>query len=206
MTNVITITATEAMLLDVLTEEQVQEYIANNPSKAEAIKEALEANAKAKALESEKQDFIDLLDTIELPNPPEGVLNIYRPYRKATRHLTSDERKEVKATNPNVTDEDLDRRVVDTGEWEWGEWQFNKSMTVSSAKSGEGKSRTRKLAVTVNKREGNTLSLVGNFRTSKEACEHFGLETKGDSARRVLEANKYIVDDYDGDQFLVSEK
>lgn len=200
------ISATEAMLLDVLTPEQVEEYITNNPSKAEAINKAIEANAKAKALDQARVDFIDLLDTIELPDPPEGVLNIYRPYRKATRPLTKAEKDEVKASNPNIEQAMLDARVIDTGEWTWGEWQFNKSMATTSAKSGESKARTRKLAVTVNKRDGNTLALVGNFRTSKEACEHFGLETKGDSARRVLEANKYIVDDYDGDQFLVSEK
>ena len=205
MTNVITITATEAMILDMLSPEQVQAYIKANPSKAEAIKATLEANAKAKAIEQAKQDFKDLLDTVELPDPPEGVLNIYRPFRKETRPLTAEEKAEVKKANPNIDEANLNARVVDTGEWTWGEWQFNKAMTTASAKT-EGKARTRKLAITLNKREGNTITPVGNFRTSKEACDHFRIETGRDSARRVLEAKGYIVDDYDGNDFTLPEK
>ena len=196
-----------ATMFDMLSEDQVEDYIKNNPSKADAIRSILDANAKAKALQVAVSDFLDLLNTVELPDPPEGTLNIYNSFITETRHLTDGEKDEVRASNPNITKELLDARVIPTGRKVWKGWELNKSMTTSKATtSGEGKSRQRKLAVTVNKREGNTITPIGNFRTSKEACDHLNLDTKGDSARRVLEANKYIVDDYEGDQFLVSEK
>ena len=200
-----TISATEAMILDMLSPEQVQAYIKANPSKAEGIKQALEANAQAKAKEQALEDFLALLDTIELPDPPDGTLNIYRPFRKEARHLNKAEREEVKKANPQIADSDLENRVVDTGRKICGKWELNKAMTTSSAKT-EGKARTRKLAITLNKREGNTIVPVGNFRTSKEACDNFHIETGRDSARRVLEAKGYIVDDYDGNDFTLPEK
>ena len=197
----------QAIILDMLTQEQVLAYIKANPDKAEAITAMLATNAEAKKAKQALADFLELLNTIELPDPPDGVLNIYTAFIKETRKLTDKEKAEVLASNPTITKELLDARVIETGRKVWQAWQVNKSMTTSKpATSGDGKSRTRKLAITLNKRDANTITAVGNFRTSKEACEHLGLETKGDSARRVLEANKYIVDDYDGDMFLVAEK
>lgn len=201
-----TITATEAALLDILSPDQLEEYIKNNPTKADEIKAAMKANADAKALAEAEDEFFALLDTIDLPPPPPGILNIYRPFRKVTRHLTDSEAKELKASQPDLSDDDIKTRVIDTGKYDWGKWEKNKSFNVGKSTSGSSPKRTRKLAVTVNKRDGNTITPVGNFRTSKEACDHFNLDTKTDSARRVLEAHGYIVDDYDGDQFLVSEK
>ena len=195
-----------ATMFDMMSDEQIQAYIKANPDKAESINTILEANRKAKQEQQELDDFLDLLATIELPDPPEGVLNIYCAFVKETRPLTDAEKAEVKKTTPNITDELLNARVVETGRKAWKAWETNKAMTTTKALASGTKTRTRKLAITLNKRDGNTITPIGNFRTSKEACEHLGIETGRDSARRVLEAKHYIVDDYDGDQFLTPEK
>lgn len=204
----IVISATEAVLLDILTEDQLKAYIEANPSKAEAITKALEANAEAKQLEADTEAFMELLESVELPPPPKGILNIYRPFQKVMRHLTEDEIAEVKAKNPNIDQATLEARMVDTDEWKWGAWQTNKASTITKGEGGTSTTkRTRKLAITVSRREGNTLVPIGNFRTSAEAVQYLGEDAKGNSARRHLRDIMGLwVEDYNGEDYLVPEK
>lgn len=193
-----------SVFLAILTPEQLADYIRLNPDKAEAI-HAMKAKMEAEAkLQQAKQDFLDLLNTIELPDPPEGTLNIYNSFITEVRPLTDDERAEVKASNPNITDDVLDARRVNTGNKVWKGWEFNKAMT--TAKASEGKGKARHHTITVKKIEGDSLVPVGNFRTGEEACKYLGLDKGKDSAPRYLVAKGYIVQDYEGDQFTVPEK
>ena len=134
---------------------------------------------------------------------PEGVRNIYRAWHQVSRPLTKAEKKDLQATSPAITSEELDNRRVETDQWAWSDWIINKALGVAKAGATKARNNTRKLAITIAKREGMTLMPVGNFRTSKEACEYLGLATGKDSARRVLEAHHYIVDSYDGNDYLV---
>ncbi|GAF90898.1 unnamed protein product, partial [marine sediment metagenome] len=84
------------------------------------------------------------------------------------------ERKELLETHPTLTDEDLDNRLVETDQWAWQGWTLNKAMTQGKA-SGSKETTTRKLAISLLKRDGTILTPVGNFATSKQACEYLSL-------------------------------
>ena len=201
------IATSQATILNLLSEDQLKalrEANADNSEAIQAIDSHLEAKAKAEAEAKALEDLVNALNSLELPsNVPSSVVNIYRPRIMEAIPLTKAEIAEVKASNPNISDDDLKSRRKETGNMIWGTWVLNKAFTTS--KTSTSTSKTRKLAVAVHTRDGNTLSLLGNFRTSKEACDHLRLDTKGDSARRVLEAHKYVVDDYDGEDFLIKQ-
>ena len=203
-----TLSTKQAMLLDLLTDDQLQSNLegakANgNTDLANAITDHLEAKAKAKHDAEVLEAFTNALNALELPaEVPEGIFNIFRARIKDSRKLTKKEREELKSTFPTITEVELDSRCVELDNFVWGAWTINKALSQPKS-SGTTTTKTRKLAVTVHSREGNSLTPIGNFRTSKEACIHLGFDTKGDSARRVLEAHKLVVDDYDGDDYLV---
>lgn len=203
----IKVSAGQAILLDLITDDQLAGMrVANegNPEVVALIDARVEAKAKAENDAKALDEFKALLQTLDLPNAPEGVVNIYRAWQKQSRPLTNKEQKEVLAANPTLTEEIVSTRRIEVDKWAWGDWTFNKAMTTGKTTTSRATS-TRKLAITLKKREGDTLSTVGNFRTSKEACNHLGLETAGDSANRVLIAHKYITDEYEGSDFLVPE-
>lgn len=193
-----------AMLLGLISPQQLEAFAKANPDKANAIKQALEDKAKVDKDLKDRQDFLELLGTIELPDSPEGVLNIYNSFVKEVRNLTDSEKAEVLKSNPSITKELLEARVIDTGKYVWKGWEVNRAMTTAKA-SGITSTRQRKLAITAKRIDGDSLVAIGNFRTSKEACNSLGYETKGDSARRVLEAHSIVVLDYEGTDFLIKE-
>lgn len=201
----------QAMLLDLLTDEQLQSNLegakANgNNELANAISEHLDAKAKAKHEAEVLESFTNALNALELPlEVPEGVFNIFRARVRDSRKLNKKEWRELKSTMPTITDEELGSRRVELDNFVWGAWTINKALSQPKA-SSPTTTRTRKLAVTVYSREGTNLTNIGNFRTSTEACEHLGFTHKGDSARRVLEAHKLVVDDYEGESFLLPPK
>lgn len=203
----IKVSASQAILLDLITDDQLAGMrVANegNPEVVALIDARVEAKAKAENDAKALDDFKVILQKVELPNAPEGVINIYRAWQRQSRPLTNKEQKEVLAANPTLTEEIVSTRRIEIDKWAWGDWTFNKAMTTAKSTTSRATS-TRKLAITLNKREGNALTPIGNFRTSKEACTHLGLETAGDSANRVLLAHKYITDQYEGTDFLVPE-
>lgn len=201
------VTASQAILLDLITDDQLagmREANAGNPEVVALIDARVEAKVKAENDAKALDEFKSLLQTIDLPDAPEGVVNVYIAWQRQHRHLGSGEREDLKKTIPGITEEELDARLVETDQWAWSDWTFNKAMTTAKTTTSKA-TTTRKLAITLKKREGDTLSTVGNFRTSKEACKHLGLETAGDSANRVLLAHHYLTDQYEGSDFLVSE-
>jgi len=209
MTEAITVPFGQAMLLDLITEEQLvamREVNKENPEVVNAINAHLEAKAKADSDKLVLDNFTTSLSALELPlDTPDTIINIYRPRIKETRSLTKGEIKEVLSSNPTLTEEDVNTRIKETGNTIWGAWVLNKALSIPKGGTSPSTS-TRKLAITLYKHNADKADdLVGNFRTSKEACVHLGLETKGDSANRVLIAHKYTTDDYDGNDYLVKE-
>ena len=208
MTTDINVSFEKAMLLDLITPETLEamrESHKDNPEVVNAINAHLEAKAQAIAIEQAIEGLMLNLNSLSLPSDiPPSVINIFRPRIKETRKLTKAEAKEVLSSNPTLTEEDVSTRLIETGNTIWGAWVLNKALSLPKGAT-IAKASTRKLAITLNSRADNTITPIGNFRTSKEACVHLGLDTKGDSARRVLEANKYIIDDYDGNDYLMPE-
>ena len=204
MTNIVT--TSDAVLLDLLTDEQLatmREANKANTAVTALIDARLEAKAKAIAQAKVLDEFKAKLAEFVLPEPPEGVYNVYAGYAKVFRPLTAKEAKDFKATHPEATDEEIAGKRIETDEWAWQAWVINKALAVPKAGSTATEPSTRKLAITLHKRDGQSLVTVGNFRTSKEACDHLGLATGKDSARRVLEGHHFIVDSYDGTDFLI---
>ena len=192
------ISATEAVLLDLLSDKQLEAMKGN-----EDIAKLLEARDKAKAEALVLDEFKGLLGLVELPNPPEGIYNLYITFKAESRHLGSGEREEYIKTHPMATTQDLDAKLIETGVKAWGDWIINKPTTVTSATSSNQATNTRKLAVIVKKIAGDNLELVGNFRTSKEACDYLSIDPQKGSARLALTSRSYVVVDYDGADFLV---
>lgn len=207
MTETLTLGMSQAVLLDLISDDQLASMRESNKDNAEVV--ALidaRTEAKGKALAEAKQldDFMAKVALIELPLPPPSVINLYFPHRRDSRKLFKAEREGLRKTKPDITDEELDGKRIELETFSWGIPIINKAFSVTQSGSSKAPS-TRKLAITLNKRDGSTLTPVGNFRTSKEACEYLSLDTHKDSAKRVLEARKYIVDGYDGSDFIVKE-
>lgn len=204
-----TIISSEAVLLDLLTDDQllgIREANKDNEAIAKLVDARIEAKTKALAEAKALDEFKAKLAEFVLPSPPEGVHNVYAGFAKVFRPLTAKEAKEFKATHPEASDAEIDGKRIETDEWAWQTWVINKALTVpKSSTTATTEARQRKLAITVYKREGLSLVPIGNFRTSKEACDHLGLDTGKDSARRVLEGRKFQVDDYDGQDFLIKD-
>ena len=66
--------------------------------------------------------------------------------------------------------------------------------TQASSGTNGGSDGNGKRAVTVFKRNGTQLEEKGHFATCAKACRAIGLDVGGDSARRVLRRNGYVVD------------
>ena len=204
MEDTLTVPLGEAVLLDLLSENQLddmREAHKDNPQVVALIDGRREAKAKVESDAKVLTEFKDLLTLVDLPNPPEGVYNVYNSFALVKRHLTKAEKSELLKTHQKMTGEEADARLVETDEWAWAGWTLNKAMT--QGKASISTTATRKLAITLHKRDGNTLTPIGNFPTSKSACVYLNLETGKDSAKRVLEAHHYIVDSYDGTDYIV---
>jgi len=147
---------------------------------------------------------------IALANEAIGDLPKYQPdWRKldstqtiaiVTREVTDHEAKPVKVKLADGTEEmrqppKLVREIV-------------LGVMPTTLTAGKGKAdTTRKLAVTVLRMDDVTKppTIIGQFRTSAEACKYLNITTNGDSAKRKLEGAGYIVQSYDGTDYTVSE-
>jgi hypothetical protein len=192
-------------LVDAMSNADLLKYKEANPNNESLVKLVdgiLEVRKHQAEQEAIKQAFLASLK-VDLPNPPEGVYNVYRAYGKVFRPLTKEERKEYLKLHPEVTKEELDAKRLETDKWEWGDWIINKGFSPSGSKSTTPKAVTPKRAITVKRVEGDSLVLVGNFRNGAEACKHLHLDTGGDSAMRVLQRFGYHSEAYDGADFLI---
>jgi len=189
-----------------LSNEQLDEVIAKNPDndslkvQVAGIKEARAYLAKQEEIEA---TFMIALSELSLPEPPSGVYNVYRAFGKVFRPLNKKERESYLTNHPEATKEELDAKQVETDQWAWGDWVINKASAPQGKVSGGSKPTMTKRAIIVKKVEGDSLVLVGNFRTGSEACTYLKLDTGGDSAMRVLQRFGYHTQAYDGQDFTI---
>ena len=198
MSEAITIGFNVATLLNLVTKDQLAEYAKTNPSEAKAINLALEAKAKADQDKIAKDEWIALLNTVELPPPPPNsdIVNVHNDFVTIYRPITPDEIAEVIKANPNINKDEVAKRMIPNGQ-DWKGWVVNKALVVPSTKTATTKESEGTRAITLKAIEGETVKRIGGFRTSKEACDYLGIEAKGDSAKRKLLDKGYIVAKYD---------
>lgn len=170
------------------------------------VKTRQEAQAKAKA------DFEKAIGKLigKLPHP-EDVHNIYMRWAKHEEAIPDSEVEKVILRNGVVLKElpadskaEIDAGIIVVEErqpsqeiWGW-EVETNKGFSVGKASASPTAS---KRAITINKRDGQSLVMVGNFPSASKACEHLGITLGGDSATRVLNREGYILDAYTGTDF-----
>jgi len=80
-------------------------------------------------------------------------------------------------------------------------WSENKQGIVTKSKSDT----TTKRGITVSKRTGNQLELIGHFRSANEICDYKGIVVGKDSAMRVLQREGYFIEPYIGTDFTVAK-
>jgi len=201
-----------ASLLDMITDDQLQamrEANKDDAAKVARVDAQLLAREEKRVQVELEAAFNEAMSTLELPLPPNTVYNVFRAMRKDSRAMTKKEREVYLAGHPLATTIELDSKRIELDTTSWGAWQVNKAMSVAGNVRGGGESHTtRKRAITLLERVGSTLEMerIGNFRTSSEAADHLGLDHEGNSAKRVLKDKGYTVDEYDGQDFLLSEK
>jgi len=77
----------------------------------------------------------------------------------------------------------------------------NKGFAVKASDNGNGKSTSNKRAITIERREGNTLVLVGNFPSGQAGADFLKVPTGVSSANKVLRDEGYIVSPYTGTDY-----
>jgi hypothetical protein len=140
-----------------------------------------------------------------LPPKPDSLdlHNLYIGYGMKYRKLTNEERKGLRKTMPNLTEEELDERKVETGEG-YFDVEINKPIIIRSdgRSSSDNKPKPRQRAVSVNKVVDGKLVFVGNFKTGADCCRFEGLNYGASSPIAFLQRNHYDVTPYDGDDFM----
>jgi len=194
-------------LIEAMTDDELRGLLEKHKGK-ESVEKLVNGILEAREAERNEAELVktfnDTLKAIKLPIPPKSVHNVYNAWAKVYRPLNKKEREELKATNPNITDAELDTRRVETDKWHWAGWTTNKAMTTTSS-ANKATTTSTKRAITVKKIEGDSLVLVGNFRNGNEACQYLKLQTGGDSAIRVLGRFGYVNEAYTGTDFLVKQ-
>ena len=194
-------------LIEAMPNEELEAYKAKFPDNESLVKlidgilEARESQAKQAELQ---QAFMSSLSDMALPEPPNGVYNVYRAYGKVSRPLNKKEREDYLKTHPEASKEELDAKRIETDDWAWGDWVINKAFVPQGKirETSRGLVITKR-AIVVKKVEGDSLVLVGNFRSGSEACQYLKLDTGGDSAMRVLQRFGYHTQAYDGNDFTI---
>jgi hypothetical protein len=182
------------VFISVMTDKDLLDYKAKystNPILVKLVDDTLAERKLALETKRVEEKFTSKLLTLaKLPAPPESIHNVYLAWKQV----------EVPQEIPDGASEakiaELKATPIKT--WQWVT-EVNKGFT--SGKSTDGSKQVSKRAITVNKRDGQTLKFVGNFQSGSKACEHLKLSTNGDSAMRVLSREGYIVDAYNGTDY-----
>ena len=158
--------------------------------------QAMEAMTALAETEKVKIEFASKVAKLaKLPAPPEGIVNVYLAWTDIPDTTKPEEVEVVKDDGSKV----METRYPTIKGWKV---ETNRGFQVS--KSGQGKGTTTgKLAVAVSKRVGNTLELVGNFKTARQACEYLNIPVGSDSGNRVLQREKYFTEPYTGSDFTI---
>jgi hypothetical protein len=165
----------ESKLLEAMSMSDLEELKAKYPALSDTIDTAINANkAKADAEAIVTRFTAGIAKLVDkLPAPPDTVYNVRLVWHK---------------------DET-------SGEYSWiAEPNHVCYPHGSKAKSSNGNGGgTLKRAISVYKREGMALNLIGHFKTGHACCVNLKLDDDGNSATRVLRDNGYLVEAYTGD-------
>uniref|UniRef100_A0A6M3KKN8 Uncharacterized protein n=1 Tax=viral metagenome TaxID=1070528 RepID=A0A6M3KKN8_9ZZZZ len=167
-----------------------------------------EAQAKAKA--DFTQSIADMVSTLV---HPDGIHNVYLAWREVEIQDTdSPEEVEVikvdEAGNPVLSEKGKPVKVKETRYpmtkvWKWIP-ELNKGFQAGKAGTTTVTKTTNKRAVTLSKREGDRLVLVGHFPTASRAVEYLKLPLGGDSATRVLQREGMFIEPYGGTDYTLA--
>jgi hypothetical protein len=179
---------------------ELKRKYADNPNVVTLIDGILQAREVEEATAKIAKEFeVKIAKLARLPEPPEGIHNVYLRWAKVDEPIQGSEAMEVEVTQPDGS-KVMEMRQPTTEVWRWVV-ELNKAFQVTRQTATNGV-KTSKRAITVNKRNGSTLEPVGNFTSATKACTYLKLPIGADSAMRVLTRNSYIVDQYDGTEFL----
>jgi len=175
---------------------QVEAELAKRESQAAEIMAKLEAEAQAK-IEEEKINQSLLKTFIKtFPNKPDNLNNVLFVWREV--EVLDGEPIEVEVNGTietrQASHKELQPQVIRNVFW---------SIDKQSPSKAGTKDTKRKLAETVKKLNGDTVEVIGNFRSGHEACQYLGLDDAGNSGNRVLRDNGYILEPYDGTEYTV---
>lgn len=152
---------------------------------------------EAVAIET-KASFIQGIDNLIVGLPhPDDVSNVYMAWREVEVPQGKPEEIEVMVNGNKVRE--MRQPITKVSKWVV---ELNKAFQIT--KGITSTTITPKRAVTVKRRNGDSLVPVGNFHSASRACEYLHLPIAGDSATRVLARNGYIVDTYTGTAFTTS--
>ena len=166
-------------------------------SRKASRQQAMEAMTVLAETEKVKVEFASKVAKLaKLPAPPEGIVNVYLAWADIPDTTKPEEIEVVKDDGSKV----METRYPTIKGWKV---ETNRGFQVS--KSGQSKGTTTKRAIVVSKRVGNTLELVGNFKSASQACEYLKLPIGADSASRVLQREGYFSEPYTGSDFTVSD-
>ncbi len=165
-----------------------------NESVTKIIDGYIEVKVKVEAQVVAKAQFTDVVEAMinKLPHP-ETIHNIYM--RWAEIEVEDEEAEAVEV----MIDGETEMRKPKHKEFQWIV-ELNKGFTVGKAK---GDVTAGKRAVTVFRRDGNNLVLVGNFPTGSKACEFMELDEGKGSANKFLRDEGFIVDTYTGTDYTI---
>lgn len=161
-------------------EAYIDDILAGRVKVAEEAKVKAEFEAKIKGLAN-------------LPTPPAGILNVHLAWKQADDltakpEIVKLEGKADEARYPKV--------------WQWVV-STNHAEQVARGAGGTTSNGVRKLAIHVDKRDGTSLTPVGNFRSGAEACKHLDIDQGAGSANMALLKAGYVYEAYNGQEFTV---
>lgn len=182
--------------------EALKVKYAGNQSMTTLIDGILEVRHKEEAQAKLVKDFEAKVSKLaKLPQPPEGIHNIYLVWREVEEPQGEPELLAEDVCKANGLEVGTIRQAT-IKVWKWVV-ETNKGFQPVKAtnKDDGGEASATKRGITVYKRTGTTLEAKGNYRSASKACETFKLPLGGDSAMRVLARNGYITEPYLGSDF-----
>ena len=170
---------------------ELEKLYKDNPGALQLVEAAKRMRLEEDQKERNKAEFkLKVAKLAKLPPPPEGVYNISMRWVKSTEP-TGEEDVEVEIIVEGLKVKEMRTPMKEVWGWVVETNKATPARTPSQAAKGVR-------AITVCKREGNQLIPVESFSSAKEACKYLKLEVGADSATRVLAANNYLVDKFEG--------
>jgi hypothetical protein len=200
-------------LFEAMTNDKIQSLLTeykDNASVVTLLSGIMETRKSIAEANKLKVDFeAKIAKLVKLPTPPAGIHNVYLAWAEVEEKIGEPVEVEVvksqavhnpdgSVNTPAVMEKVMRQPTAKV--WKWVV-ELNHSTPCKSTSGDHSTTSTSKRAVTILKRNGLALESIGNFKTCQSACDYLKLDTKQDSAKRVLEKNNYIVESYTGSDF-----